>query len=134
MRTSIIWLQALKGRPGRQITQFHSDSILAFAWSPDEKKLQNYELPRGFLTKLRARIFSDRIGPDGSPLRQHTAGRVRLLPEGGRFFQSFSSLSAEMACIALLPLTLPAGIFRSSFTLSRTLGRRSFPAATRTSS
>jgi hypothetical protein len=27
IRTSIIWLQALNGRPGRQITQFHSDSM-----------------------------------------------------------------------------------------------------------
>ena len=89
MRASIIWLQALKGRPGRQITQSHSDSILAFAWSPDEKKLQNYELPRGFLTKLRARIFSDRIGRDGSPLREHTAGRVRLRPRRRSFFSKF---------------------------------------------
>ena len=41
-----IWLQALNGKPGRQITQFHSDSILGFAWSPDEKKLQ---IARGHL-------------------------------------------------------------------------------------
>jgi hypothetical protein len=46
IRTSIISLQALNGRPGRQITQFHSDSILALAWSPDEKKLQ---IARGHL-------------------------------------------------------------------------------------
>jgi len=59
--------------------------------------------------------------------------RARI-PEGGRSFHSSSSLSAKTARIALFPLTLPVGIFRSSFTLSRTLGRRSFPAATRTSS
>jgi WD40 repeat protein len=34
-----IWLQALNGKPPRQIT-LHSDSILGFAWSPDEKKHQ----------------------------------------------------------------------------------------------
>jgi Tol biopolymer transport system component len=39
-----VWLQPLDGKPGRQITQFHSDSILGFAWSPDQKKLQ---IPRG---------------------------------------------------------------------------------------
>jgi len=41
-----IWLQPLDGKPGRQITQFHSDSILGLAWSPDQKKLQ---IPRGHL-------------------------------------------------------------------------------------
>jgi len=41
-----IWLQALNGKSARQITQFHSDSILGFAWSPDEKKLQ---ITRGHL-------------------------------------------------------------------------------------
>jgi eukaryotic-like serine/threonine-protein kinase len=41
-----VWLQPLDGKPGRQITQFHSDSILGFAWSPDQKKLQ---VPRGHL-------------------------------------------------------------------------------------
>jgi eukaryotic-like serine/threonine-protein kinase len=41
-----IWLQPLDGKPGRQITQFHSDSILGLAWSPDRKKLQ---IPRGHL-------------------------------------------------------------------------------------
>ncbi len=39
-----IWLQPLDGKPGRQITQFHSDSIWGLAWSPDQKKLQ---IPRG---------------------------------------------------------------------------------------
>jgi hypothetical protein len=59
--------------------------------------------------------------------------RTRI-PKGGRSFQSSSSLSAKTARIALFPLTLPVGIFKRSFTLSRTFGRRSFPAATRTSS
>jgi serine/threonine protein kinase len=39
-----IWMHPLDGKPGRQITQFHSDSILGIAWSPDQKKLQ---VPRG---------------------------------------------------------------------------------------
>jgi Tol biopolymer transport system component len=39
-----LWLQPLDGKPGRQITQFHSDSIFGFAWSPDQKKIQ---IPRG---------------------------------------------------------------------------------------
>ncbi len=39
-----IWLQPLDGKPGRQITQFHSDAIFGLAWSPDQKKLQ---VPRG---------------------------------------------------------------------------------------
>jgi len=39
-----IWLQPLDGKPGRQLTQFHSDSIFGFAWSPDRKKLL---IPRG---------------------------------------------------------------------------------------
>jgi Tol biopolymer transport system component len=34
-----LWLQPLDGKPGRQITQFHSDSIFGFDWSPDQKKL-----------------------------------------------------------------------------------------------
>jgi eukaryotic-like serine/threonine-protein kinase len=34
-----IWLQPLDGKPGRQLTQFHSDSIFGFTWSPDQKKL-----------------------------------------------------------------------------------------------
>lgn len=33
-----IWLQPLDEKPGRQITQFQSDSIFGFAWSPDQKK------------------------------------------------------------------------------------------------
>jgi len=37
-------LQPLDGKPGRQLTQFHSDSIFGFAWSPDRKKLL---IPRG---------------------------------------------------------------------------------------
>jgi len=41
-----IWLQALNGKPPRQITQFHSGSILGFAWSPDEKK---HQIARGHL-------------------------------------------------------------------------------------
>ena len=63
--------------------------------------------------------------------KRHERARI---PESTRFFQSSYSLSAKTARIALFPLTLPVGIFRRSFTLSRTLGRRSFPAATRTSS
>jgi hypothetical protein len=39
-----IWLRPLDGKPGRQITQFHSDSIFGLAWSLDQKKLQ---IPRG---------------------------------------------------------------------------------------
>jgi serine/threonine protein kinase/dipeptidyl aminopeptidase/acylaminoacyl peptidase len=39
-----IWLHPLDGKPGRQITQFHSDSIFGLAWSPDQKKIQ---IPRG---------------------------------------------------------------------------------------
>jgi serine/threonine protein kinase len=35
-----IWLQPLDGKPGHQLTQFRSDSIFAFKWSPDQKKLQ----------------------------------------------------------------------------------------------
>jgi Tol biopolymer transport system component len=34
-----IWLQPLDGKPGHQLTQFHSDSIFAFRWSPDQKRL-----------------------------------------------------------------------------------------------
>jgi len=34
-----IWLQPLDGKPGRQITQFKTDSILRFSWSADQKKL-----------------------------------------------------------------------------------------------
>ena len=39
-----VWLQPFNGKPGRQLTQFHSDSIFGFAWSPDQKKVQ---VPRG---------------------------------------------------------------------------------------
>ena len=39
-----VWLQPVDGKPGRQLTQFHSDSIFGFTWSPDGKKLQ---VPRG---------------------------------------------------------------------------------------
>ena len=35
-----IWLQPLDGKPGHQLTQFHSDSIFEFRWSPDQKRLQ----------------------------------------------------------------------------------------------
>jgi eukaryotic-like serine/threonine-protein kinase len=34
-----LWLQPLDGKPGRQITQFSSEQILGFGWSPDSKKL-----------------------------------------------------------------------------------------------
>jgi serine/threonine protein kinase len=34
-----LWLQPLNGKPGRQITQFASEEIYAFGWSPDGKKL-----------------------------------------------------------------------------------------------
>jgi Tol biopolymer transport system component len=34
-----LWLQPLNGKPGRQITQFQSDQIPGFGWSPDGKKL-----------------------------------------------------------------------------------------------
>jgi Tol biopolymer transport system component len=34
-----LWLQPLDGKPGHQLTQFHSDSIFAFRWSPDQKRL-----------------------------------------------------------------------------------------------
>ena len=34
-----IWVQPLDGKPGRQITQFQSDQIPGFGWSPDGKKL-----------------------------------------------------------------------------------------------
>ena len=34
-----VWLQPLDGKPGQQITQFTSDSIFGFGWSPDGKKL-----------------------------------------------------------------------------------------------
>jgi eukaryotic-like serine/threonine-protein kinase len=34
-----LWLQPLDGRPGRQITQFNSEQIPGFFWSPDGKKL-----------------------------------------------------------------------------------------------
>ena len=34
-----LWLQPLDGSPGRQITQFNSEHILAFHWSPDGKGL-----------------------------------------------------------------------------------------------
>jgi eukaryotic-like serine/threonine-protein kinase len=34
-----LWLQPLDGSPGRQITQFNSEHILAFHWSPDGKSL-----------------------------------------------------------------------------------------------
>jgi serine/threonine protein kinase len=34
-----LWLQPLDGKPGRQITQFSSEQILGFGWSPDGKKL-----------------------------------------------------------------------------------------------
>lgn len=34
-----IWLQPLDGKPGKQITQFKSDFISGFLWSPDQKKL-----------------------------------------------------------------------------------------------
>src|SRR5207253_1469013 len=44
------------------------------------------------------------------------------------------SRSARTAWIALFPETLPVGIFKRSFTLSRTWGSRSFPAATSTNS
>lgn len=39
-----IWLQPLDGKPGSQITQFRSDNIFGFGWSPDGKKLL---IPRG---------------------------------------------------------------------------------------
>ena len=34
-----LWLQPLNGKPGRQITQFSSDEILGFGYSPDGKRL-----------------------------------------------------------------------------------------------
>ena len=34
-----VWLQPLDGKPGHQITQFTSDRIFGFGWSPDGKKL-----------------------------------------------------------------------------------------------
>ena len=34
-----LWLQPLDGRPGRQITQFSSELMTGFGWSPDGKKL-----------------------------------------------------------------------------------------------
>jgi Tol biopolymer transport system component len=34
-----LWLQPLNGKPGRQITQFPSDQIPGFGWSPDGKNL-----------------------------------------------------------------------------------------------
>jgi serine/threonine protein kinase len=34
-----LWLQPLDGKPGRQITQFRSDTFFGFGWSPDRKKL-----------------------------------------------------------------------------------------------
>jgi len=34
-----IWLQPLDGKPGRALTQFKSDSILGFSWSPNQKNL-----------------------------------------------------------------------------------------------
>jgi hypothetical protein len=34
-----LWLQPLNEKPGRQITQFPSDQIPGFGWSPDGKKL-----------------------------------------------------------------------------------------------
>jgi len=34
-----LWLQPLDGKPGRQITSFHSDSFAGTGWSPDGKKL-----------------------------------------------------------------------------------------------
>jgi eukaryotic-like serine/threonine-protein kinase len=34
-----LWLQPLDGKPGRQITQFTSDQIFGFCWSPDTKQL-----------------------------------------------------------------------------------------------
>jgi serine/threonine protein kinase len=34
-----LWLQPLDGKPGHQITQFRSDQIYGFGWSPDRKKL-----------------------------------------------------------------------------------------------
>jgi len=39
-------LQPFDGKPGRQITQFRSDFISGFLWSPDRKKL---EVGRGHL-------------------------------------------------------------------------------------
>jgi serine/threonine protein kinase/Tol biopolymer transport system component len=34
-----LWLQPLNGKPGRQITQFSSEEILGFGYSPDGKRL-----------------------------------------------------------------------------------------------
>lgn len=34
-----LWLQPLDGKPGRQITQFTTEEIRGFGWSPDGKKL-----------------------------------------------------------------------------------------------
>ncbi len=34
-----LWLQPLDGKPGRQLTQFTSEQITDFSWSPDGKKL-----------------------------------------------------------------------------------------------
>jgi Tol biopolymer transport system component len=34
-----LWQQPLNGQRGRQITQFNSEQIPAFGWSPDGKKL-----------------------------------------------------------------------------------------------
>jgi WD40 repeat protein len=34
-----VWIQPLDGSPGHQITQFKSEQILSFHWSPDGKKL-----------------------------------------------------------------------------------------------
>src|SRR6516162_10054647 len=65
----------------------------------------------------------------------NTQGNERArIPKRSRFLHSSCSLSARTACIALFPVTLPVGILKSSFTLSRNSGRRSFPAATRPSS
>jgi len=34
-----IWIQPIDGTPGHQITNFNSERILSFHWSPDGKKL-----------------------------------------------------------------------------------------------
>ena len=34
-----LWMQPLQSKPGRQITNFLSEQIYGFGWSPDGKKL-----------------------------------------------------------------------------------------------
>jgi Tol biopolymer transport system component len=34
-----LWLQPIDGSPGRQITNFKTDRIRSFRWSPDGKRI-----------------------------------------------------------------------------------------------